>query len=240
MQDGFYQKVSTALSVERLGTYGEDGAEPCTVLSRYLWNMALCESLYSPLQLCEVGLRNSLHRTLEQLYGVDWFDNPAFDMTVWGKSEIAKAKIQLAKDGKASPCPAQVEAELQFGFWCHLFEGHYEFTVKFVPQHIKMVFPRLPKSLHNRKSLKHRLETIRQLRNRIFHHERIVHWKDIVTQHDNILETIGWISPELNEMTRALDKFKKTHADGIDPWKAKIRSHWPKPPATDAQAGAPP
>ncbi len=64
MQDGFYEKVSNALSVERLGAYGQDGADQCTVLARYLWNMALCETLYSSLQLCEIGLRNSLHRAL--------------------------------------------------------------------------------------------------------------------------------------------------------------------------------
>jgi len=33
-------------------------------LARYLLNVALCESLYAPLHLCEIGLRNAIHREL--------------------------------------------------------------------------------------------------------------------------------------------------------------------------------
>jgi len=39
------------------------------------------------------------------------------------------------------------------------------------------------------------LEHVRALRNRVFHHERIVHWKDLDAQHDLILQIIGWINP---------------------------------------------
>jgi len=52
------------LAEERLASYGGDGADAPTQLARYLWNMALCESLYSPLQLAEIALRNHLHEAL--------------------------------------------------------------------------------------------------------------------------------------------------------------------------------
>jgi len=55
VQDVFYTSVSRALSVERLESFGGDGARPTVTLARYLLNLALCESLYSPLQLCEVA-----------------------------------------------------------------------------------------------------------------------------------------------------------------------------------------
>ena len=55
MQVEFFQQVSSALSVERLSSYGrQDSADQETILARYLWNLAVCESLYSSVQLCEV------------------------------------------------------------------------------------------------------------------------------------------------------------------------------------------
>jgi hypothetical protein len=63
MQDDFFEHLASSLSVERLSSYrARDGADECTTLARYLWNLAVCESLYSPIQLCEVSLRNTLHR----------------------------------------------------------------------------------------------------------------------------------------------------------------------------------
>jgi len=81
---------------------------------------------------------------------------------------------------------------------------------------IRKVFPKLVKSLHNRKIIKDRLERIRQLRNRVFHHERIIHREDLASQHGTIIETLGGISPELSEMALKLDRFADTHKAGID------------------------
>lgn len=44
------------------------------------------------------------------------------------------------------------------------------------------------------KTLDQRWKRIRDLRNRVFHHERILHWNDLDQQHAEILEAIYWIS----------------------------------------------
>jgi len=228
IQDVFYTSVSQALSVERLESYGGDGASPTVTLARYLLNLALCECLYSPLQLCEVALRNSLHRHLTSLCRrEDWFDSgAAFQLTPWALKEVAHAKEKITRSNK--PLTAgRVVAELQLGFWTSLFEAHYEQRTRFLPLGIKAVFPRLPKSLHNRKDLKRTLEEIRVLRNRVFHHERIVHWTDLESKHTAILNVIGWVSPELHEMARALDRFTEIRNAGLPPWIEKLCHHWP-------------
>ena len=229
MQEEFYKNLEIYLSNERLSSYGiMDNADNCTVLARYLWNMALCESLYSPLQICEVGLRNSLHNRLKCLYTDRWYDNPAvFLMTNWGTEEVIKAREKIAKMGNKET-PGKVVAELKFGFWTHLFEDHYERNTRLLPRSIRYIFPHLPTIEHNRKKIKFTLEEIRDLRNRVFHHERIIHWKDLDKKHNTILEVINWVSPQLCEMAINLDRFKAIHKDGIDPWKIKIRHHWPK------------
>jgi hypothetical protein len=224
-QEDFLPRIFTALSVERVEAYAQDNPEPHIKLARYLLNMALCESLYSPLQLCEIALRNSIHRHLTALIGrEDWFDCADFELTAWAVTEIGKACDKLSRQ-KKDLTPGRIIAELQLGFWTHLFEAHYEQRTRFLPGGIKAVFPRLPKSRHHRKQLKHTLENIRALRNRIFHHERIIHWTDLTLRHAEVLQVIAWISPELHEMALALDRFTSIRSNGLMPWIEVVQRH---------------
>jgi len=227
MQAQFYTSIQTSLSTERLSAYGADRPGPEVVLARYLWNMALCESLYSPLQLCEVALRNSIHHYLTRLFGrEDWFDDPSFQLVPWAMDEVQKAKDKISRTGKTVTA-GRVVAELQFGFWTSLFEYHYERFTPFLPGAFKGVFPSLPKSLHNRKNRKNDLELIRGLRNRVFHHERIIHWRDLDAKHALILSVISWISRDLHHMATVLDRYTAIRQAGHAPWKQKIAHHWP-------------
>ena len=231
MQVSFYQQIEARFSSERLAAYAVAAngapADPCATLARYLLNMALCESLYSPLQLCEIALRNAIHQHAARIMGrEDWYDAPGFQLTPWAMEEVSKAKAKIAKTRKPVT-PGRVIAELQFGFWTSLFEAHYEQHTPFLPGAFKAVFPHLPKSLHHRKDRKNDLENIRLLRNRVFHHERIIHWKDLDARHDLILRIVAWISPELRQMATALDRFSDLRSEGLIPWMGKIRHHWP-------------
>ncbi len=75
MNPVFFQSVEDILASERLDAYRQDGVPSATTLARYLWNMALCESLYSPLQMAEIALRNSLHHFLSaRCKTLEWYD----------------------------------------------------------------------------------------------------------------------------------------------------------------------
>ena len=238
MNPAFFQQIEQGLSTERLAAYavshGGATPDPCATLARYLLNIALCESLYSPLQLCEIALRNSIHRHASALMGRhDWYDDPSFPLTPWAANEVAKAKVKITKSSKPVTA-ARVVAELQFGFWTSLFEDHYEKRTPFLPGAFKPVFPHLLKSLHKRKDRKADLETIRVLRNSVFHHERIVHWTDLDAQHQLILDIISWVSPDLRQMADALDRFQSVRKAGLKPWITKLQRHWPATPSVSA------
>lgn len=72
-------------------------------------------------------------------------------------------------------------------------------------------------------------QDIRDLRDRVFHHERILHWRDLDRRHQAILEIIAWMSPELHDFANALDRFASIRRDGLNSWIAKLQTHWPKP-----------
>jgi hypothetical protein len=46
-----------------------------------------------------------------------------------------------------------------------------------------------------------------------------------------MLEVIRWTGSELHELAVTLDRFTPVYSAGIDPWKDKIRQHWPATPA---------
>jgi hypothetical protein len=69
------------------------------------------------------------------------------------------------------------------------------------------------------------------LRNRVFHHERIIHWTDLDAQHAALLEVIQWASPELQQMAVVLDRYTAIRRQGLNPWLEKLRRHWPDPAA---------
>ena len=106
-------------------------------------------------------------------------------------------------------------------------KSHYEQRTAFLPAGIKGVFPHLPKSPHHRKDRKADLEEIRQLRNRVFHHERIIHWKDLDVRHRQINDVLGWIDPSLQHMVQAVDRFAGLRREGLKPWIDVIKTNWP-------------
>jgi len=221
----FFKAIEQVLAEERIGVYGSDGAEKPVVLARYLLNMALCESLYGPLQLVEIALRNTIHRALTaREQSEKWYGNQ--QLLLDEQSEMLRKSLQeLTRKGKPME-PGRVVAELNLGFWTAFFNKKHARTG--VGYYLaKHAFPQAPSSHLDMRLIEPRLSKIRNLRNRVFHHERILHWKDLDAQHEQILVVIEWVSPELRQMADALDRFRKVRSDGLAPWLETIRNHWP-------------
>jgi len=225
MQDVYWQKLEHCLSPDRLAVYGQDQAGHRVITARYLWNIALSEALYAPLHLLEVGLRNAIDRAMAaETRSPTWYDSVA--LTSWGQKQIGKAKAAITQSNR-QVTPGRVIAELHFGFWTAMFESDFEKpAARFLPKGIKATFPHLPKSLHNRKQIKADLDKIRKLRNRVFHHERIIHWKDLPQQHQLMLDFLGWLNPDLAELAGVVDNFDTIYKDGTQPYLDRLDGHF--------------
>jgi len=70
--------------------------------------------------------------------------------------------------------------------------------------------------------LSKRLHPVRHLRNRVFHHEPIWHWRDLVQQHNELLEAISWINPAMLEMIKVLDRFPDVRQQGVQTYERAI------------------
>jgi hypothetical protein len=141
-------------------------------LRLYMWNTALSEALYGPLQGLEIILRNKIHQRLSAAFGTCWYDAPGFRDT-----SCAQATRQ-----------DRIVAELSFGSWVGLFGPKYE-THLWRP-HLRNVFVNSPTPFL-RKQAHAALDEIRLLRNRVAHHEPILHLR-LAELHWLILDSIGW------------------------------------------------
>ena len=222
MQADFVTKLRKVLSHERLAAYQSrsQSSGDLGLFSHYVWNMALSESLYPGLQALEVALRNTIHNAAVDYYQRDdWYDDTRVIHYQWNVDSISNAKRQLRRQRKAIE-PDRIVAELNFGFWTSLFDSRYEQKL-WIPL-IKPAFPYMPRQIRTRIELSKRLNRIRNLRNRVFHHEPIWYWP-LEEQHVLIMETLGFIEPAMRDMVLMLDRFEDVYRAGPEALEQKLR-----------------
>ena len=217
IHNNFFENITHAVSEARLAPYSKDNATESTILARYLWNTALCESLYPCLNGLEIALRNSLHNAItEQKSNETWFETILVGN---GPRELANVKKRL-NDQKKEPIPGQIVAGFNFGFWTHLFNKCYEGSLW--PWLLKDVFSHAPPSIRRRNKLSARLNKFRLLRNRISHHEPIWYWEDLPDTHQTILDVTSWINPAMGSFTKLIDRFPEIHSQGVSSFQPLI------------------
>jgi uncharacterized protein YfiM (DUF2279 family) len=219
--------MASALSFARLGSYrvsaehceetararGEAVEDWVGPVARHGVNIVLCEALYPTLHMIEVALRNRLHNTFSHHFDAsDWFEQ------AWiGQGHalmVAQAKDDLMHRGR-QPTVDRIVAELNFGFWCGMFHSRYEADGQPWPKLLRTVFPRLPESWATRDKVRSRVEAVRWLRNRVFHHEPILQLQDIRARHRAMIELLGWLCPEARAHVATLCRFNAVHEDRL-------------------------
>jgi hypothetical protein len=240
-QPEYLHRVQVALSTERLslGFRNSPAETDASVLARHLYNMALCAALYPTLHTLEIALRNSIDQVLQAVLPAStpgtvdtaglpfagcWLDALPGVLGTWEQVEVRKVKQRLVKERKGVT-RHRLLAGLSFGFWTGLFTRRYEvsphssFTLgvgtrtALWPKHLKAVFPEIPRRLATRDHIYQQLRPIAELRNQVFHHRPV--WRQqLNTLHVTAMEIIGWISPELQQVTSSIDRFASVHQMG--------------------------
>jgi len=109
-------------------------------------------------------VRNAIHHELTQAYSTPrWYDSAS--LGAYHKDKIKEAKANAGLNAT----PGKVIAELSFSFWTGLIAKQYHASL-WTP-YLRKAFPNTSLS---RGRVFFRLETIKHLRNRLAHHERIL------------------------------------------------------------------
>lgn len=207
--------IAQAISPERLTPYlRQTQGDLHKTLCLYLWNIALCESLYPLLNLTETTLRNRLDANLADLFGRrEWFDLEWLDAR--DASKICEARRKITGNRRLVT-PGRLVAELTFGFWTSLLDVRYERTKVLWPHLAPQVFAYAPRKLRTRKAQSRYASAIRDLRNRVFHHEPIWHCMHLPAIVKDAKTWLGWMSPEAAFLAKLLDRFHELMEAGPD------------------------
>ncbi len=216
-QHSFFSSFRQCVSKPRLEAYRQAPSDRLEdLVDRYFWNLDLCEALYPAFHLLEVGLRNELDRLFCAITGDDsWFFDQAF---VRPREYNTARKTEQRIQGRVMR--GKLIAELSFGYWTSLFRRHYHNTNPpiwddaFFKSSPYSPFPGAPNRWRNRKALGRRFNSIRKLRNRVFHHEPIWNRSNLREEYDDILEAIGWISLELRDALERYCRFPDVYCAG--------------------------
>jgi len=202
-------------SPARLGRYrAARGGDLARAAADYSSNLLLSEAMVPLLNVLEIALRNGIHARLSQLYSrADWWESWKGNATFkWQNKEVANAKAKLAQRHEAQT-PDKVLAELTFGFWSSLFNAQFQ-TVLW--KDLRLVFARCPKTQRKRHNISSALNQIRDLRNRVFHHEPLL-WLTpaLIDQHVVGLTVIHWVDPQLAQWLSKHDRLPATWAGWV-------------------------
>jgi hypothetical protein len=165
-------EIETVLSCERFGRYvGWAAGDRMAAIALYSHNARLSEALSIPIHGLEIALRNRIHVVMTEAFGEYWFELAGLLATPHQQEQLVSAYNEIGKKGKDAN-PGHIVAALTLSFWTTMLSPAYEALWR---SHLYRIASaengkRLP-----RKSLSRPLTQIRLLRNRIAHHEPILH-----------------------------------------------------------------
>lgn len=202
---GGIQEVISSERVQRYIDWADGNLS--NALKLYALNTILSEALYTPLQMLEITLRNRIHCIMSNQFSENWFEQDNIITNQNQREKVKKAKDELLEDRK-NITPGKMVAKLMLGFWTTMLNTEYN---QLWQQHLFLIASDEGRRL-SRKELARLLTKIRILRNRIAHHEPILHW-NLRQHHQQILETTRWLSPVAYEWSRYHSRFDNVFPD---------------------------
>lgn len=202
-----------AANAERLAEWNSDErmrryltwAGQCSdrAASLYAINLQLSESLYVPLQTLEILLRNRIHHVLAAAHGPLWFEAGTRVLGIPRQHEqLRVAAGDLRRQGRAIT-PGGIISHLTFGFWTMMFNKEHEVLWQ---QTLHRISAHPAGRGLRRKQFSTPLVRTRHLRNRIAHHEPILHWP-LQQHHADMMQLMEWLAPEAAGWCRTHDRF---------------------------------
>ena len=193
------------MSADRLAPYlRAGGGDVELAMELYVWNGRVSASLLRDLGDLEVLVRNAYDHAISTRWTGEWLvaDRfPSFAPMLRGGRDTNAVTREMAQralreaGGQGAP-RGKVIANLSFGFWRSLSDRRHEHDV-WTP-YVRHAFqPGLA-----RREVDSRMEGLRQLRNRIAHHESVLA-RDLIRDVEQLLQLARWISPEVADFMQA-------------------------------------
>lgn len=230
--------LKASFSEVRLESYRSDGQSDLDLVATYLWNVPLREALHPSLQAVEVALRNTMHSTiqrrhLQQRYPEElWFDHLDYFVPRYDKNRVRLSPKtiedarRLYRNRGEEASVDQIISSTHLGFWTTMLSPASR-PILWVPLGFTMLREMFPHASHGQGGLEFSAywdayDSIRRLRNRVSHYEKLSDRRDLVEVHRRIYQCMGWINDDLPTVIASTDRFNEVHALGIEPYRRRI------------------
>lgn len=192
------ENIKNSLSQPRLSVYINQTQSLDEALELYRWNAQISSALFTCIQVCEVVIRNAVSEALCNTYGNQWVWDATFSgrlPTYWkntlqsvaNKRNNRNVRKRIDTIDKAIP-------EFTFAFWQSIFTSRFD--VDIWNNQLTIILPNIGSSqnisvANLREQVYRDMDKIRELRNRIAHHETITK-RNLQDDLDTIMKTIGY------------------------------------------------
>lgn len=202
------------ISEPRFATYLQYCSNDRTkALKLYQWNLQLSSAFIIPLHILEVSIRNAVVEALERVHTSNWPWTQGFIVSLPNPNSSYNPRGNLISVAQRQPTMGKVVAELNFVFWEKMFTSRHDSRIW--NAHIKSIFPYAPTTMtvsEIRACIHDNIRKIRELRNRIAHHEPIFS-RSINIDYDNILKMIFWRNKVVSEWMDSVQSVTKLIAE---------------------------
>ncbi|NBO83235.1 MAG: hypothetical protein EBU75_10555 [Betaproteobacteria bacterium] len=214
-----FQALVADLSAARLRAMADGPrmrAEPAHLIAWHLFNAAIGKALYPTLQILELGLRNRIDQALQRRFSDACWASRSISLSAGQHARLAETRAELARFRRPA-CAHAIVSHLPLGFWTAFFNKHHCQT-GLGHWLAKDVFRLAPRTDRNTRAIDQRLTNVRNLRNRVFHHERLVNRPELLGQHRDLRNLIRWMGNDLDLLASKADQFTRMHENGVEPW----------------------
>lgn len=206
--------LKSTFSETRLSPYLKNCEDPSNVLEKYHANVILSESMIPTLHYLEICLRNRIDEVFKVYYTSNWLLNPEFNpiISLQDKKKIDEIIVKIRREKKRNAMHDDVVAQMTFGFWCSFFHKKYDPFIWHRKDTFKIIFPNLPRMNRKRSFVEEKILKIKEIRNRIAHHEPVWNHKvSIFNAHSMCHELIEAMSYDAIKMLKMIDRFPKVY-----------------------------
>lgn len=209
------EKYRTTIGIERLNSFGL-GNENITeefLIKMYELNIKISQAFYPVLSIVEIQLRNAIDTMIQTVFSSTWLEDELKTQKLlldYDYNKLQKAyKALKNRYGEVNITHGKIVAELTIGFWVSLCSKKYNSIIWTKKGAFKGVFINYPKDkLERIHDISSKLTKIKNLRNRIFHHEPILYKKDkIGVMYNIICEIISYLPKDDSNILNRTNNF---------------------------------
>jgi len=176
-------------------------------LALYRWNSEISGALMFPMHMSEIAVRNGIHGALVRKYGERWPWVDAFEKSLpnpGGRYYNPRKDLQRTRRGLSTT--GKLVAELKFAFWENMLTSRHD--GRLWRTYLVVEFSGLPQDKNfsaNRRHLHEEVEIIRNVRNRIAHHEPIF-TRDLIAEYEIMIDVIKCRCPQTAQWVERTQK----------------------------------